>query len=158
MNTQQQVSESESAPVPFVSWDVCEIAQVEADRLKEENPDLSDNDAFNSACEDQDLYDSEWEFLIEDLQGKLDEYNPDQKPWAINVVGFGWRNLNLQGVVRTNDAGDWLSKILPETNCTFHIYMDDKNKRLSIHNFHHDSPTGEWYYICLLEEEEGSHE
>lgn len=85
-----------------------------------------------------------WDDLVEELSEILKEKNPSAR-WLVRVEGFGWRKLNGEKVVETNNGRVFLSEILPKTDVSFTIY-DDGEGKLSINNFHHDSPTGEWYY------------
>lgn len=69
--------------------------------------------------------------------------------WKATVNGFGWRGLNGEKYISADNAKTLLSEVLPDTDCTFHIY--NFRNGIAIQNYHHDSPTGnEWYYIVPI--------
>ena len=89
----------------------------------------------------------DWEYFAEELTYILRKKNKSAD-WYVQVKGFGWRGIDgekrIEGVADTGQK--FLSRILPDTDCTFKIYDYGKNG-LAINNWHHDSPTGaEWYY------------
>jgi len=86
----------------------------------------------------------EWDDLLDFLTEKMLKKNPDGN-WHAEVKGFGWQKLDGYTDFNAKTGRDFLDRILPDTDCTFKIYNDGKG--FSINNFHHDSPTGEWYYI-----------
>lgn len=107
--------------------------------------------------EDSDFWDSEWEYLLQNLQEILDRMNPNGK-WRVDGANMGWRHLSgwkyidcalkYSGNTRCavySDARNFLQKILPNTDCTFKIH--EKDGMLRILNYHHDAPCGETY-IC----------
>ncbi len=155
MSAAQKV-EQDPNPI-FLRWDPSAVIQDRAEQLREEDDELSEDDALKMANEDPYVLEGEWEHVLSVLQEKLDEYNSDGLEWRARVERFGWRNLDGQKTFRATDSKDFLSKLLPETECIFNIYVDDKAKKLSIRNWHHDSPMGsEWYYIEVSDgEEEG---
>lgn len=142
---------SESSPA-FV-WDTYDIAKCQAQYLVESGQFENDDAAFNDACADSDLYQWQWEDLLDSLGEKLKEINPTGR-WHAEVKNFGWRSQNGWNEFDADDAKTFLHKILPNTDCTFRIFIDP-DKTLRLQNFHHDSPCGnEWYYIKAATEEE----
>lgn len=129
-------------------WDTCEIARRQAEYLKEQDTTLTDDQAFHDACEDSDLIQFEYDDLCDcltDLMNKLQ----DGHQWAARVADFGWQGLSGSRIFSAETGRKLLDAILPQTECTFNIFVDDDH--LSIQNFHHDSPVGrEWYYIYPL--------
>lgn len=91
------------------------------------------------------LFQDAWDMMLDDVQYILNKKNPNGTYWKATVKGFGWRNLDGYKYFKAKDAETFLQELLPETDCTFYIYNNGKG--LKVHNFHHDSPTGEWYYI-----------
>ncbi len=65
----------------LASWDTCDIAMHQAEWLieqaKEIGEDLDQDVAFQKACEDQDLYKIEWEYLLDHLTELIEERNED---------------------------------------------------------------------------------
>jgi len=141
-------------PKLWLSWDTCDITQGQADFLREEDLELSEADAWEKASQDPDIFTFEWEQLLEDLQQKMDEYNPDGKSWFIRGENLGWQNRSGTMVVSETKAQAFLWKFLPDTDKTFKLYIDDESKTFSITCWHHDSPMGEQYYIEAVGEED----
>jgi hypothetical protein len=138
---------------------VCELAEEEAKYRVENWEDYgydtrpSKDTLFNDIMEDsgffEDIWDSEMEYLTEEMKRR----NPSGY-WTASVRGFGWRNLDGEmDTFYATKGVDLLGKILPNTDCTFYIHEYGKTG-FAIHNYHHDSPTGEWYYIEKAKEEE----
>lgn len=138
---------------PYLSWDTCDIAQGQAEFLREENPELSEDEAFAQACGDSEVYDMEWESLCDCLTELMNRINPDGSEWRVDVRDFGWQKQNGHKVFSADDGQNFLWAILPRTECTFKIY--DRQDHIAIDNAHHDSPMGgEWYYIRPVEDDE----
>jgi hypothetical protein len=137
----------------YLVWDTCQIATDQAKFLQEEDPSLSEEEAFRSACEDIDLYSFEWSDLCDTLTVLMDEINSDGV-WDAEVSNFGWRSLNgHKKGIRATTGIELLGVILPKTDCTFKIYKRDGE--IAINNAHHDSPTwAEWYYVRPAKDEE----
>jgi len=135
-----------SLALPAFVWDTCEIAINQAQFLIEDGQFEDKDAAFADACSDQDLYQWEWEALLEALSEKLCEINSTGR-WLAEVNNFGWRKQHGWKEFEADDAKTFLRQILPNTDCTFRIFIDP-SKLISIQNFHHDSNCGsEWYYI-----------
>lgn len=135
---------------PYVSWDTCDIAQSQVEHLieqaKEEGEELTEDQAFSSACGDSDLYDMEWESLCECLTELMKRINPDEDQWHICVENFGWQRRNGEQLLSADKGQELLQATLPNTECSFKIY--DREDHIAINNAHHDSPVwAEWYYI-----------
>jgi len=131
----------------LAAWDTCDIATEQAKRLIKEG-DITDEDtAFQIACEDQDLYTMEWEYLIEYLTELMAGRNPGGA-WECNAKNFGWRSLDGYKYFAAETGADFLSAILPKTDCTFKIFDFQNGEGFAVQNWHHDSPMGrEWYYV-----------
>ena len=134
---------------PYLVWDTCAETQYQADYLREENPELTEDEAFNLACQDTDLLTIRWQDLLEDLDTLLRKINPDGKPYKAIVENFGWRNLSGEKTFKADNASAFLRNILPQTDCTFNLFV--RRKTIRIQNSHHDSPMGnEWYTVRLV--------
>lgn len=148
----------EKDPLPYLIWDASEIIQHHAEYLREEDENLSEEQAFSQAAQDHDLFEHEWDYLLDSLNEKMKEINEDGY-WRVEVENFGWRNLDGWQKLYTTNAKEFLQKILPDTDCTFHIFVVDDDetpgaKMLSIRNWHHDSPMGnERYYARSISAE-----
>ena len=139
----------------YSRWSTSDCYQHQADHLREEDPDLSEEDALDQAHNDDYIIQEGWEFLLEDLQTKLDEYNPDERGWFVIGINLGWQNRSGEMSLEHLDSKALLGKILPDTECVLNIFVDDDSKTIEIQCFHHDSPVGnEWYYISVAEEEQ----
>lgn len=145
-------------PRPTITWDTCEIHQNQADYLREEDPDLSEDEALDRAYADEDLLEHEFEYITDYLTEILKEMNPDQKPLLVSIDDFGWQNSSGRGVIPgdvVHDGKKFLGKVLPDTECIYEIFIDKEKSQMRIKNWHHDSPMGETYYITVLEGDDG---
>jgi hypothetical protein len=127
-------------------WDTCDIAQAQAEYLKEtgEHEGKTDGELFQMACADPDLYEWEWQSLCDSLTHLMNR-NP-HGGWKAEVRNFGWRSLNGHKVFRATTGNALLRQVLPQCECTFKVFRYGRG--LAIQNAHHDSPVGnEWYYI-----------
>ena len=67
--------------------------------------------------------------------------------WLAKVENFGWDNRSGSLRFKAETGADFLTSVLPNTDCSFKIYKYGE-KGIAIDNAHHDKPTGgEWYYI-----------
>lgn len=138
---------------PYLVWDSHEILMNQAKYLVESGQAEDEDQGFAMACQDPVLMAWEWECLTDDLTDKLKAINPDGH-WHAEVENFGWRRLSGYSDFRAEDGKTFLQEILPNTDCTFRIFLDAGNT-FKIQNFHHDSPTGnEWYTIRPADDEE----
>jgi hypothetical protein len=100
-------------------WDTCDIAQAQADYLKEDHPELSDDERFRMACEDPNLYESEWACLCDyltELMGRNQHGG-----WRAKISNFGWRSLNGKKLFHAANGKELLREVLPQTDCTFKV-------------------------------------
>jgi len=140
---------TDTSPSPFLSWDTATILKNQAKYLVETGEAEHEDQGWAIASEDSFLLDIEWEYFLSCLTEKLNAINPDGY-WQGEVENFGWQKTSGHKEFEADTAQDFLSAILPETDCTFHIYIDEDHpfKEIKIQNFHHDSPMGnEWYTI-----------
>ena len=135
-----------------VSWDTCDVTQHEADYLREQNPKLTEDEAFTEASEDQDLIQREWDDMIEDLTEQMKEIRSkfnDTDTFAAIVENFGWQNKSGWKEFDAEDGGAFLREVLPDTDCTFKIIIEED--RIRITNSHHDGT--ETYTIFLIDDD-----
>ena len=125
-------------------WDTCEIARCQAQYLIEDNPALDEEEAFHQACQDSDLYQFEWECLIDHLTEALRGISPDGYFYA-EGSNLGWQHRSGYTGFQVEDGQEFLHQLLPKTECTFQIEREDNT--LHITNYHHDAPTGEFYSV-----------
>jgi hypothetical protein len=139
---------------PYCAWDTCDITEDEVKRLREEDPELSEEDARKQIYEDPDLLSFALDDLHEDLTHGMKEVNPDCY-WKAEVRNFGWRKLSgsYKGgeIFHSKTGKDLLGRMLPNCDCTYKIYID-YDGTIRINNAHHDSPmlggeNSEWYII-----------
>lgn len=133
--------------LPYLTWDESEIIRNRAEELQEEDPELSDTDAFQEASTCYTLFESEWDFLVTDLTEKMREINPDSR-WYCEGAGMGWRRRSGHKTFTADTGGKLLHALLPSGQCTFQIYIDGKGDEQTIRivNSHHDA-MGEVYEI-----------
>jgi len=133
---------------PILVWDTCEIARQQAEYLQEQDPTLTDDEAFRKACEDPDLIRFEWEYLCDELTEVMKDIDAGSTGgWIVRVDNFGWRGQSGMKVFHgCHEGQELLREILPKTECSFKIYK--RGQELAINNAHHDSPCWkEWYYV-----------
>jgi hypothetical protein len=141
-----------------ITWDTYEIAKNQADFLREEDPDLTEDEAFATAC----AYDTqhEWDHMAYELGQWIEEINRYEADWLVTYSNAGWQHRSGEAVVEWNPRTEGTSEseayfrslgnafihtILPNTDCTFTIYFDGEG--FNIRNAHHDAPTGETYQV-----------
>ena len=135
-----------------ISWSSCEQAQAQAEFLQEQAREqgeyLDDVEAFHLACQDQDAAQQAWQDLLDELTEIIEEINADGY-WYATVRNFGWRGQDgTKDVFRADNGQDLLRAILPDTDCTFEITVEEWG--LQIWNRHHDNPVaGETYSIYI---------
>lgn len=138
---------------PVFVWDTYAITAYQAQYLLENGEARDEGEAFNLACADTDLLDGEWELLTDTLSHWLNEIHPGGQWWQAEMRHFGWRGQDGWKKFRARDGREFLREILPNTDCTFKVFIDPC-KAVRIQNFHHDSPVGnEWYYITPYADE-----
>jgi len=102
---------------------------------------------FEYGFGDVDEYGDDFECLCDALTHYMQKLNESGK-WAGRMSNFGWRRLNGFLTFEADNGRDFLQAILPKTDCSFRIFVDEKDGEIRIQNYHHDSPVGnEWYYI-----------
>jgi len=100
--------------------------------------------------DDQDEFYYAWNDLLESLD-KLMERKDMGEYFKVIVINFGWRNVSGFKYIHTDNAKELLRNVLPDTDCNFKIF--NFRKGIAIQNYHHDSPTGnEWYIITPIKE------
>ena len=150
-----------SAPVPITtlleSWDTSDIYIGQKKYLMEEDEDtkaklksgeLTVEGLEKSIWEDQDLWDMCFEDVCINLETYLNKINPNGY-FKATVHNFGWRNQNGHKYFKATNGRELLSELLPNTDCTYHIFKVKHGKKLAISNSHHDQPVPfkEWYVI-----------
>jgi hypothetical protein len=101
---------------------------------------------FNEVCEDQDLYTREYDDLCDYLTETLKKLSPDGY-FKAEMKSFGWQARSGYKYLQASTGKELLQKILPKTECTFRIFRVKGGRALAIQNFHHDSPTGNEFYV-----------
>ena len=127
-----------------IIWDTSDIIDNQVAYLMEENPGMIEEEAYSHACDDYGLLSFEWDDVCDSLTNWLEELD---KGNGFRVEGrkLGWMNRDGYLEVGECKGKDFLSKVLPDTECTFTI--EKHADRLEIKNSHHDSPTGEYYTV-----------
>jgi len=133
----------------IMKWDTSAFTEDEvAYRLEsgdEQYEGMDEEDIREDLYQDTDIFEIWWDDLTEFLTETLLDKNPGGE-WSVGVRNFGWLNRDGYKNIVVKDGKDFLSEILPNTDCTFKISEWGKDG-LAIQNWHHDSPMGnEWYY------------
>ncbi len=128
-----------------ISWDQTERSLFRAEEIMAGLPEYSMEQALEEVAQDSEWWEWEWNDEVENLTEilkKISRYGY----FHIEVKNFGWRNQDGSTVIKAKDGQDFINKVLPDTDNTFKIFKEGNT--LKIQNWHHDSPTGnEWYII-----------
>jgi hypothetical protein len=140
-----------------ITWDTYDLIKNQAEFLQEEDPELSEEEAFNQAANYD--YDHEWEWVASELGAWIEELNPNENNWLLQYSGAGWQSRSGNAEVEWRprsarkpktegyykDIGNqFLGAVLPNTECTFTISYDGES--FTIVFSHHDA-TGTMYHI-----------
>ena len=99
----------------------------------------------------------EMEWGWEDLTSRVTEFIQKVHPdgdWRAVVTNFGWQNQNGYSDFDAGDGSKMLQAVLPNTSCTFKMWLDEEAKTITINNAHHDKPTGGEIYVIKPQERE----
>jgi len=140
---------------PWLSWDMNEIVEEHVKTEMEDrkdNPHLYDEEKDEETLRkdlwgDEDFFQIAWDGLLEELT----EWMNGHHSYRCEVENYGRRKLNGQTLLQLREpvGAALLSMVLPHTSCTFNIWR--AKDRLSIQNFHYDSPTGDERYTVIKE-------
>lgn len=95
---------------------------------------------------DENLVEGEWDFLKDALTDLMNERSQDGD-WAARGESMGWQSKSGTAEFHAETGAELAQAILPRTDVTFYVYNYMGGKGLAINNYHHDAPTGEWYYL-----------
>lgn len=131
---------------PNLSWDTGDIFQKEVEHLMEEDGHTEEY-AREIVSNNPELNEFEWECFVDSLTELMREVRDNRSHyWHATVENFGWNNQYGEKVFEAILGEDLLGAVLPACDCTYHVYKVDGY--ILIQNFHHDSPTGnEWYLL-----------
>ena len=113
--------------------------------------DITHEQIENAVWEDMILSEIYYENLIEDINWEF----KNKKGMLVKVKGSNitWRNLEGVKEFILNEPNDILNEIIP-ANTDFCFYLDKiNNNEYEVILSHHDSPTGEYYNIKLIDNE-----
>ena len=113
--------------------------------------DITYEQIENAVWEDSMLYEIHYENLIEDINWEF----KNKEGMLVKVEGSNmtWRNLKGTKEFILNEPTDILNEIIP-TNTDYCFYLDKINdNEYEVVLSHHDSPTGEYYNIKLIDNE-----
>jgi len=122
-------------------------------RLENNEENKTEEEIKNNLCEDSFIFDNNFNLFVESLTyylKKIDKNNSN----CFYVEGFnlGWRNREGSKTLKAKNGTDLLKGILPDTQTTLYVWVT--KTKIIIKCFHHDSPTGEFYYIRSLNKKE----
>lgn len=130
-----------------------ELADMTPEEIEEAKKECKE-EIEEKVWSDTETFTFAFESMVDDLSELMQERNKGGH-WLAKVNNFGWRNLDGRKQFDAEDGKDFLREILPECDCTFNIFDYGEGQGFAIKNFHHDSPTGEWYYIIPMKDVEG---
>lgn len=113
-----------------------------------------------SSCDydDQDSIDAGWEMMVNDLTEFMNKILPEgqwlsEVSWHCEVKNFGWQHRDGYKDFNAHTGQELLRAILPNTDCTFEIWLDEEAKEIRVNNAHHDSPSGGEIYTVTVKDE-----
>lgn len=120
----------------------------------------SDADSFEpdlvwdtSEFEHQDEMDEEFEEMTAAITAFMQKVN-ESGHWHVEARNFGWQHKDGSMDFVALDGRQFLRGVLPNTDCTYKIWLNEAEKKITIDNAHHDAPTGgEMYYATPAPEE-----
>ena len=113
--------------------------------------DITYEQIENAVWEDSMLSEIHYENLIEDINWEF----KNKEGMLVKVEGSNmtWRNLKGTKEFVLNEPTDILNEIIPaNTDCCFYLDKINDNE-YEVELSHHDSPTGEYYNIKLIDNE-----
>jgi len=135
-----------------LSYDECDITEEEVKYRLEENEDNLTEEEIRERVYNGDTLTYAWDGFKECLTEELNKINKNNI-FKVKGVDLGWRNLEGSKVLKAENAEELLNGILPKTN-EFSLYVNTFKSQMVIKCSHHDSPTGEFYYIKPLNKQE----
>lgn len=105
--------------------------------------------------DDQDSIESGWELLINDLTEFMNRVDLCGSLHC-EVKNFGWMHRDGYKDFNAHTGQELLRQVLPHTDCSFSIWLDEKEKKITINNSHHDAPAGGEMYFITNKVEEGT--
>jgi len=137
---------------PVLTYDETDLIEEEVNYIFEENNEENEtkDEIYNNL--DYDFLNYRWEEFKEDLNEILKDINKNNL-WKAKGVNMGWRNLEGFKTFRAENGDELLKNILPNTS-EFTLYIWKTKTQLKIKCSHHDSPTGEFYFIKPLNKQE----
>ena len=104
---------------------------------------------LSNSCEE-----FEWESKLDELHYHMLGFEGFTGHWLVEGSNLGWRNRTGWKEFEAETAEELLNEILPNTDWTIQIEIDTIAEEIEIVAYHHDSPTGEFYKITVLTEDE----
>lgn len=125
-------------------WDTYELIRALAEYIREEDPELTEDEAFSRACEPDLTHD--FEFFLNDVTMAMESANPYGDHWVIEGRNMGWRSRSGYRTLRaTREKGAALvDAVTPNSEYTLRMYR--RLHSLECVVSHHDS-MGEHYTI-----------
>jgi len=128
-------------------WDIGEIMDGNIRYLIEDEK-LTKDEAEVKTMNDPDICQIYWDDMLEyftEIMAKIAKKYKYAFDWKITGVGLGWRSLTGYKNVYTENAKELLAAILPNTDCTFKVFVS--RNTIIIHNWHHDCPVNPEVYL-----------
>lgn len=136
-----------------ISYDECDLIDERVNYIfEEENEENKTKEEILNDL-DYDFLNDEWDYFKECLNEDLSEINKSENYFKCKGRNMGWRNLDGFKIFSAKNSEELLKEILPNTS-EFSLYVWKTKTQLIIKCFHHDSPTGEYYYIKPLNKQE----
>lgn len=134
-----------------LKYDELEIieADVTYNRESGEWNDKTDEELFNMACQDNNIFYNEWEYIKDTL---TDHLSNKSGYFLAYSKSMGRDNRSGYKYFYADNGKDFLDEILPDCDLTMELksYYNGYKIRVS----HHDRPTGETYIVKPVSEKE----
>jgi hypothetical protein len=132
------------------------------ERFEAEGKDINnENDIWHMA--EAELIDWDWEYEcmtdnLTDIMQTVSKRYVAGDIWKVSGESMGWRGREGFKYAKAENGLELLREILPETDCTFFIYIEKGKRGIKIYNYHHDTRFNsrgyELYYIHPLTRKE----
>lgn len=134
-----------------LTYDELDIIEqdVKYNRESGEFGDKTDQELFDMASEDNDIFRIEWEYVIDEMTNHL-----ENKTGYFHIYSnsMGWDNRSGYKYFFAEDGETFFREVLPDCELTMNIKSHYKGYKMRLS--HHDRPMGETYIIKPISEKE----
>ena len=134
---------------PWLVWDTAQLVKdwVDAQLADQKfHPGAfdeikSEEELYDEAYQDPELYEMAWEAIIEHLTDWMDGH----KDWHVEGENMGWRHISGEAFFHARDGQELIRGFFPRTQeYTFKVWKEED--ALVFHVKHHDAPVSPEIY------------